>query len=90
MTLWCRVSVVGSDGEPSLSWRLGGPGRPDMTVVDDLARLQLAALRGGRRVVLSEMDPTLRELLHLAGLLRPAGGTGNPSPDQRRPAGPRW
>ncbi len=52
---------------------------PDAVTVDALARLQLTALRGGRRVRLRHACDELRELLALSGLaevlrLGPASG----------------
>jgi ABC-type transporter Mla MlaB component len=41
---------------------------PDAVVVDALARLQLAARRHGRRVVLRNASAALRELVELMGL----------------------
>lgn len=78
MSLWCRVSVIGSDGKADSSWWVTGTGRPDMAVVDRLARLQLAAGRHGRRVVVSELDPDLGDLLGLSGLIAHLGGPAGP------------
>ena len=42
--------------------------RPDLSVIDDLARLQLVARRWGGSIRLSAPPDSLRELLHLTGL----------------------
>ncbi len=47
---------------------VGGLHDPDIGTVDALARLQLAALRSGRRLVLCHAPAGLRALLVLAGL----------------------
>jgi hypothetical protein len=72
--VWCRVTVVGPAGTTIATWSLGGPGRPDIGVVDRLARLQLAALRGGGGVRLSSVSAELAALLDLAGLRRKPEG----------------
>lgn len=48
-------------------------GCPDLTVLDALARLRLAALRTGMSCELLATDPSLAELLDLAGLSRVLG-----------------
>jgi hypothetical protein len=40
----------------------------DLEIVDALARLQLAALRNGRRVVVTRADDDVVELIELCGL----------------------
>lgn len=65
---WCRVTLVAADGTVVASWALAGPGAPDLSVVDRLARLQLTAGRAGGRLVVDEACPELCELLALAGL----------------------
>lgn len=60
------VVVVDGDGDVVL-----GPldaARPDLALVDALARLQLAAGRRGRRIGLRNADPELWDLLDLVGL----------------------
>jgi ABC-type transporter Mla MlaB component len=47
---------------------VAGIGPPGLTVVDLLARLELAARRAGGRVRLRDPDPALRSLLRLVGL----------------------
>jgi hypothetical protein len=55
-------------GEDISTKVLGGSGPPDLSAVDTLARMALAASRKGSVVVLSEVSQRLRELLVLAGL----------------------
>ena len=63
------------DGEEVGSWPLRGSGPPDLAVVDELARLQLAARREGCSISLRRACPELVALLALAGLsdVIPAG-----------------
>jgi hypothetical protein len=68
VNLWCRVLVVGADHTALACHQLGGPGLPDIGVVDDVARLALQAGRLGGRIVLSDVTPAVRALLELAGL----------------------
>lgn len=51
-----------------LSWPLAGWDRPDVAVVDELARLQLAARRLGCSIRLRDSCVELVELLDLVGL----------------------
>jgi hypothetical protein len=60
------VVVLVDDGDEVARWPL--PGRPGLEMVDDLARLQLAARRGGLSVRLRQASPALSELLDLTGL----------------------
>ncbi len=71
---WCRITVLGPDGDELEQWTLSGPGRPDLAAVDALAQLQLAASRQGGRLVVRELSPALAELLALAGLRREVVG----------------
>ena len=50
------------------SWVLPRSERRDLTVVDRLARLQLAALRAGCRIELRDVRAELAGLLNLVGL----------------------
>jgi len=50
------------------SWPLAGCGRPDLALVDGLARLELAARRLGYSIRLHEACVELLELLDLCGL----------------------
>lgn len=70
---WARVIIVAPDGTRRVQL-LAGPGAPDLAVVNELARLQLAARRAGCRVRLEDVCAALAELLELAGLRREAGG----------------
>lgn len=64
---WCRGAVMAPGGLVVTRLAVVGP-RPDVSVVDRLARIALGAGRCGRRLVLSELSPVLGELLELAGL----------------------
>ena len=59
------------------SWPLTGTGRPDLSAVDALARLQLAARRLGCSIQLRETCAELSELLELAGLPDLIGPSGS-------------
>ena len=50
------------------SWALAPRDRVDLSVVDDLARLQLAARRLGCRILVRSAGPGVLQLLDLAGL----------------------
>jgi hypothetical protein len=65
---WCRLCVVTPDGTIARIWILDGPGRPDVAVVDDVARLALGALRRSERLVLRDVAPLAAELFRLAAL----------------------
>jgi hypothetical protein len=62
------VVVLICDQVEVTSWPLAGWGRPDVAVVDRLARLHLAAGRVGCAVRLRDPCPELVELLDLLGL----------------------
>ncbi len=55
-------------------WPLAGRDRPDLCLVDELARLQLAARRVGWSLRIREPSPELWELLDLVGLRVEVGG----------------
>jgi hypothetical protein len=61
------VVLVCGDAEVA-SWPLGGGTRCDVSLIDELARLQLAARRLGCSIRLREPCGQLWELLDLAGL----------------------
>jgi hypothetical protein len=61
------VVLVGGDGDVA-RWPLAGWGRPDLAVVDELARLQLVARRLGWEIWLRGACDELSELLDLLGL----------------------
>jgi hypothetical protein len=65
---WGVLSLVGPDEVVIATFVLDGPGHPDLGVVDEVARLQLEAVRLGGRAVLETASPFLLELLELAGL----------------------
>jgi hypothetical protein len=65
---WCRVTILDPSGSEWAGWWVPGHGAPDLAVADALAQLQLAARRGGRRLVLRHLCPELEELLVLTGL----------------------
>ncbi len=69
---WARVVLEWPD-RVVLTMLLGGDDRPDLGTVEGLARLGLAARRGGCRMHLREVTPALAELLELAGLSRELG-----------------
>ena len=60
------VLVCGSD--EVASWPLTGEGRPDLSAVDALARLQLAARQLGCSIRLRDTSAELTDLLQLCGL----------------------
>ena len=62
-----RVVLVHGDAEVA-SWPLAGWDRPDLAVVDELARWQLAARRLGCSIQLRSACVELLELLDLLGL----------------------
>jgi hypothetical protein len=68
------VVLVSGDAELA-SWTLHR-GRPDLSVVDSLGRLQLAARRMGCSVRLRSPGPHLLELLELVGLSDLIGEAG--------------
>jgi len=64
-----RPTVVLTRGDVEVAtWPLPGCGRPDMGIVDQLARLQLEAQRLGCSIRLRHVTSELVELLELAGL----------------------
>jgi hypothetical protein len=67
--LWCRVGFVGIDGTELFVRRFDGVGPPDISLVDELARLALLAGRLGVEIVVTELADELRELLELTGLV---------------------
>jgi hypothetical protein len=54
-------------------WTVTGDGRPGLAVVDELARLHLAAQRMGWALRVERACPRLRELVELAGLVEVLG-----------------
>jgi hypothetical protein len=66
--LWCQVLVVGPNSVTLAAHRIEGTGTPNLSTVDDVARLALLAGRLGGHIVLSEVAPALSALLELSGL----------------------
>ena len=62
-----RVVLLVCDGVEVTSWPLRDLGRPDLAVLDELARLQLAARRLGCSIRLQQRRPAFLELLVLTG-----------------------
>ena len=62
------------------SWPLTVPDRHDLGVVDELARLQLAARRLGCSIRLRDVCSELSELLNLLGLAEAIGADVGPPP----------
>jgi hypothetical protein len=61
------VVLIGTDGEVA-RWPLVAGGRPDLSTVDELARLQLIAGRLGCSIGLRDACVELVQLLELVGL----------------------
>ncbi len=68
--------VLACGGAEVASWPLPWSGRPDLAVVDELARLQLAARRVGCSIRLRDAPPALSRLLDLLGLGEVLGAAG--------------
>lgn len=80
--IWCRVTLAGPGPAAPVSWLVGGPGRPDLAVIERLARMQLTATRRGGTLLVSEVCRDLGMLLDLADLrhvLSAAPGAGAPA-----------
>jgi hypothetical protein len=60
--------MVGPDGVALACGLFEGPAAPDMSAVDDVARLALMAKRLGGSILLTEVSADLRALFELAGL----------------------
>ena len=78
--VWGRLhALVEWSHAPVVECDVAGVTRPDCAAVDAVARLQLAARRRGREIVLRNASPELQELLELSGLtdvIRCADGSG--------------
>jgi len=61
-------TLMESSGAHSLLCDVGAVAAPDVVTIDALARLQLTALRAGRRIGLRHVSSELRELLVYCGL----------------------
>jgi len=62
------IVVLAVGGAEVASWPLAGSTRPDLEVIDGLARLALAARRLGGAVALQGAGPELLDLMHFVGL----------------------
>ncbi len=84
-----RTIVVVVDGDVELAvWSVDGPAPPDLSVVDAVARLQLAARRAGWSTRLRDPSVALRCLLDLVGLADVlAGASGLPLEDDGQAEG---
>jgi hypothetical protein len=70
-----RAMVVLFHGDAEVAkWPLSTPDRLDLSVVNELARMQLAARRLGCSIQLRHVCPQLRRLLDLVGLRVEVGG----------------
>ena len=66
---WVRIVFVDSSGGELAAWVIRGPGRPDLAVVEAVARWKLSARRAGGTIELREVNADLAALLDLVGLL---------------------
>ncbi len=71
--------VLARDGVEVASWPLEVHGPVDLSVVDDLARLQLAARRLGCSIRLRDPSGELTALLAFLGLARAIAGSTGPA-----------
>jgi hypothetical protein len=62
------VILLVCGGVEVIRWPLAPQPRPDLALIDELARLQLMARRLGWHIRLWPVDPHLSELLTLTGL----------------------
>jgi hypothetical protein len=62
------IVVLAVGGIEVASWPLGGSARPDLAVIDALARLALTARRLGGAIGLRHAGPELLGLIHFVGL----------------------
>ncbi len=84
-TRWrCLVEFVAPDGTVWTTRVMTGYGNPDLSDVDELARLQLWATRLGASIVLDSVCPRLLELIELAGLPVQMRGKSEHREDLRR------
>ena len=67
---WARIVLCASDDAELASWPLEGTERPDLAMVDALARMQLVARRLGCSIRLRGAGAELLGLLDLLGLAR--------------------
>jgi hypothetical protein len=62
------IVVLAVGGTEVASWRLAGSARPDLAVIDALARLALTARRLGGAIGVRDAGPELLGLIHFVGL----------------------
>jgi anti-anti-sigma factor len=74
----CVCSALAEAGSGPIVCDIGTLTTSDAVALDALGRLQLAAIRGGRRIYLRGVGHKLQELLELAGLtgVLPVEGSG--------------
>jgi hypothetical protein len=70
------IVVLALGGTEMVSWSLVGSGQPDLLLVDELARLALAARRIGCQIGLRGASPELLGLLDLVGLAEVVADAG--------------
>ncbi len=68
--------VVHRDGSELIRWGVPLDGRPDLDVVDELAKVALAAKRSDADVALHVFCPRLASIVDLVGLRDALGATG--------------
>jgi len=64
------VVIVHRRGRELTRWSVVADDRPDIEVIDELARAVLTARREGDDVQVKVFCPQLKEIVHLAGLTR--------------------
>ena len=62
------IVVLAVGGTEVASWPLIGSSRPDLSVIDNLARLALMARRRGGAITVRGAGPQLLRLIHFVGL----------------------
>ncbi len=62
------IVVLAVGGTEVISWPLAGSSRPDLAVIDALARLALAARRLGGGITVRDAGPELLGLIQFVGL----------------------
>jgi hypothetical protein len=62
------IVVLAVGGTEVASWPLTGSSRPDLSVIDNLARLALVARRRGGAITVRGAGPQLQQLIHFVGL----------------------
>jgi hypothetical protein len=70
------VVVVHRDGTEVVRWGVPLDDRPDLEVIDELARVALAARRTDDQVTVHVFCPRLASLIDLAGLRAALGAEG--------------